>query len=64
MTTPDDIYGDGVNIAARLQEYGEPGGIILSEVAYNFVRHTYGSQARDLGFLNLRISHGAFALMP
>ena len=49
MTTPDDIYGDGVNIAARLQEYGEPGGIILSEVAYNFVRHTYGSQARDLG---------------
>jgi adenylate cyclase len=54
MTTPDDIYGDGVNIAARLQEYGEPGGIILSEVAYNFVRHAYGSQARDLGFLNLK----------
>jgi len=37
MATSDDIYGDGVNIAARLQEYGEPGGIILSEVAYNSV---------------------------
>jgi adenylate cyclase len=54
MTTADDIYGDGVNIAARLQEYGEPGGIILSEVAYNLVRDTYGSQARDLGYLNLK----------
>ena len=54
MTTADDIYGDGVNIAARLQEHGQPGGIILSELAYNLVRHAYGSQARDLGFLNLK----------
>lgn len=54
MTTPDDIYGDGVNITARLQEYGQPGGIILSELAYSLVRHAYGSQARDLGFLNLK----------
>src|SRR5215831_8658131 len=54
MTTPDDIYGDGVNIAARLQEYGEPGGMILSEVAYNFVRGVYGPQARDLGYLHLK----------
>jgi adenylate cyclase len=54
MTTADDIYGEDVNIAARLQEYGEPGGIILSEVAYNLVRDTYGPQARDLGYLNLK----------
>ncbi|TMJ65179.1 MAG: adenylate/guanylate cyclase domain-containing protein, partial [Alphaproteobacteria bacterium] len=54
ITTADDIYGDGVNIAARLQEYGEPGGIILSEVAYNLVRDTHGSQARDIGYLNLK----------
>jgi len=54
ITTADDIYGDGVNIAARLQEYGEPGGIILSEVAYNLVRDAYSEQARDRGYLNLR----------
>ena len=54
MTTADDIYGDGVNITARLQEYAEPGGIILSEIAYNLVRDAYAAQARDLGYLNLK----------
>jgi len=54
MATSDDIYGDGVNIAARLQEYVEPGGIILSEVAYNSVRGAYAAQARDLGYLSLK----------
>jgi adenylate cyclase len=54
ITTADDIYGDGVNVAARLQEYSEPGGIILSEAVYELLRGTIGTQARDLGFLRLK----------
>ena len=33
-----DLYGDGVNIAARLQEVAEPGGIALSSVTHDYLR--------------------------
>jgi len=34
----DDILGDGVNIAARLEGVAEPGGICISSSAYDQVR--------------------------
>ena len=34
----DDILGDGVNVAARLEAMGEPGGVCLSSSAYDQVR--------------------------
>jgi len=34
----DDIFGDGVNIAARLQEIAEPGGMCLSQPVHDSVR--------------------------
>jgi len=62
-----DIYGDGVNLAARLQEHAPPGGIILSETARELLRGTVGSAARDLGLLRLKNFEGpvrAYALDP
>lgn len=45
----DDIYGDGVNIAARLQTLAEPGGIALSAEAYKHVSGKLDASFEDLG---------------
>jgi adenylate cyclase len=53
-----DIYGDGVNIAARLQGYAEAGGIVISGAVRDAVGGTLGLEAVDLGLLQLRnLSH-------
>ena len=49
-----DIFGDGVNIAARLQEFADPGGIIISEAIHDLVHGHLGRDALDLGLLQLK----------
>src|SRR5215813_1138637 len=39
MVEGSDLYGDGVNIAARLETIAEPGGVYVSEDAYRQVRN-------------------------
>jgi adenylate cyclase len=44
-----DIYGDGVNVAARLEALAEPGGICLSGAAHEQVRDKLDLTFEDLG---------------
>ena len=47
---PDgSIYGDGVNVAARLEGLADPGGILVSEAAYLHVRSKLELEFKDLG---------------
>jgi adenylate cyclase len=39
MVDGSDIFGDGVNIAARLQELAEPGGVVISAPVYDQVHN-------------------------
>ena len=45
----DDIFGDGVNVAARLEALAEPGAICLSDVVYQSVGDKLALSCRDLG---------------
>src|SRR6185436_9865805 len=49
MVDGDDIYGDGVNIASRLQELAEPGGIVISGPVYDQVRNKLSVGFDSLG---------------
>src|SRR5580765_6311306 len=49
IAEPEDIYGDGVNIAARLEALAEPNGICVSEVVYEQVRDKLPYEFEDLG---------------
>src|SRR3954470_6294582 len=45
----DDIFGDGVNVAARIENECEPGGVCLSGSAFEQVRGKTGFAFDDLG---------------
>jgi len=45
----DDIYGDGVNVAARLEGLAEPGGICVSDKVYEEVRDRLDFIFEDIG---------------
>ncbi len=50
----DDILGDGVNIAARLEGICEPGGVLISGAAYDHVRDRIDADFVDLGDRDLK----------
>src|SRR3954454_6163157 len=50
----DDIYGDGVNIAARLEALAEPGGICISRVVWDQIRDKLRYAFEDLGEQNVK----------
>src|ERR1700738_3668038 len=45
----DDIFGDGVNVAARLEALAEPGGICISRTVRDQIRDKLASAFQDLG---------------
>jgi len=54
IVTDGDIFGDGVNIAARLEGIAEPGGITLSAAVHDNVRAQISGPFDDLGEQRLK----------
>jgi TolB-like protein/Flp pilus assembly protein TadD len=49
ISDENDIYGDGVNVAARLEALAEPGGILVSRTVLDQVRDKLSFGLEDLG---------------
>src|SRR5215831_15778134 len=50
----NDIFGDGVNIAARLEGIAEPGGVCISDDAQRQIRGKVDTAFEDMGPQNLK----------
>jgi len=49
-----NVFGDGVNIAARLEQLADPGGIVLSEAVYQQVRGRSDWPITEIGTKSLK----------
>jgi len=54
MVEGSDLYGDGINIAARLEALAEPGGILVSGTAYDHIKSKIKVGFDDLGAQTLK----------
>ncbi len=50
----DDVFGDGVNVASRIQGIADPGGIYVTESIENAIRNRSDIQTKYLGEANLK----------
>ena len=59
-----DLYGDGVNIAARLEAFAEPGGICISQTVLNHARDKVAFDVGGRGRANSEEHRSACPCLP
>ena len=67
MVKDGDLFGDGVNVAARMQGLAQPGSVCLSEAAHQFVHRMLPVTFEDLGpqlVKNLDVPIRAYSVRP
>ena len=50
----ETIYGDGVNLASRIESLAVPGGIFISEKVYDEIKNQSAMSTREMGYFELK----------
>ena len=50
----EGIYGDGVNVASRIESLSVPGGVFISEKVWDDIKNQSGIEAREIGCFDLK----------
>jgi TolB-like protein/Tfp pilus assembly protein PilF len=54
MVEGSDLYGDAVNISARLEAMADPGGVLISGTAFDYVKNKVSARFEDRGNQTLK----------
>ncbi|NQV56958.1 MAG: adenylate/guanylate cyclase domain-containing protein [Rhodospirillales bacterium] len=54
MVDDGELFGDGVNIAARMESIAQPGGICISESVYALVKGRFNTEFTDTGVQEIK----------
>lgn len=54
MIEEDDVFGDGVNVAARLEQMAEPGGVLVSAAVVDQIRNSEVANFEEIGERRLK----------
>ena len=61
LITKSDVFGEGVNILARIQPLAQPGGICVSEAVFIHVRKKFELKVERIGSADLKLKNIAVA---